>query len=857
MNFLENKMKNNKTRSGIFFLIAILSVAEVLLSVKTADAATVSTPYAWVPNVSGGTVSKIDTANGSVSTGITVNSGPQSVAVDTSGFVWVANFNSDNVSKISASTGSVVATIAVGSHPQGVALDSSGYVWVTNYGNDNVSKIDPSSDSVLKTVGVGIHPSLIAADSSGHIWVTNGGGNSVSKINVSTDTVEATIPVGTAPKGIAVDLSGFVWVANTVGNMTKINPSTDSESTTVNAGGGSYGVTVDANGYVWATDYGSNNVAKIDPSTNSVIATVGSFHGPAGIAADVSGNVWVVNSGNNTVSKVDGTTNAILSTVNVGNTPFGWGDFTGFAYQHIVRGLPLWINAPTVTLSSAGSVGVDAATLNGNVTGDGNDTGNVDVVVYWGATDGGTTPSSWGQSVDLGTQGVAAFAKGLTGLNPGTKYYFSASVTNSVGTSWPGASLDFTTGLPTLTGSPAIASGTPVFGTELTVGTGTLSPSTDLTYTWYRSADRTYDAGDTNLGSGTTYVPAADDIGSYLIVVVSSADATGMGYAATDGRVENAGDSASVGTDNGNATLVAPDGFASGNLTLHIAKLDVSTAPAPPSGDALVGDNFFRLTATDETGNIVDAFDKPIAFTVSYGPNIGSRYVESTLAVYKNDNGSWIRKDCSLDADADTLTCDLSSFSDYAVFGEPVPDGSKGDGDGAEKARIDSWKAYAYENTNGAACSDRLRLTIEGRHFAKGAEVRIGNRKADDVDRKNSHEITAGFCMDDLLAVKTDLKRKIRVINPDAEEEESDRKIDLDGSDIRFTETGLDPDDSHGVMNIQKTLVRLGYLDFRYATGFYGPITAEAVGRFQTDNGLERVGAVGPLTRAKLAEKTR
>ncbi len=81
--------------------------------------------------------------------------------------------------------------------------------------------------------------------------------------------------------------------------------------------------------------------------------------------------------------------------------------------------------------------------------------------------------------------------------------------------------------LAPLTGSLSITAGTPpTFGTELTVDSGTLSPSTNLTYTWYRSVDSS-PGDDTLLGTGTTYTPVEADVANYLIIVATSTDSTG------------------------------------------------------------------------------------------------------------------------------------------------------------------------------------------------------------------------------------------------------------------------------------------------------------------------------------------
>ena len=65
-------------------------------------------------------------------------------------------------------------------------------------------------------------------------------------------------------------------------------------------------------------------------------------------------------------------------------------------------------------------------------------------------------------------------------------------------------------------------------------------------------------------------------------------------------------------------------------------------------------------------------------------------------------------------------------------------------------------------------------------------------------------------------------------------------------------EMGAESDD---VALLQTALEQLGYTDF--VTGYYGPITSDAVARFQEDNGIDVTGAYGPITRMALASLTR
>lgn len=81
-----------------------------------------------------------------------------------------------------------------------------------------------------------------------------------------------------------------------------------------------------------------------------------------------------------------------------------------------------------------------------------------------------------------------------------------------------------------VSGQPTITAGAPpIVGRQLTAGPGTLHVTTNLTYKWYRSADNQR-GSDTLVQTGISYTPVEADIGNYLIVEVTSADATGAWY---------------------------------------------------------------------------------------------------------------------------------------------------------------------------------------------------------------------------------------------------------------------------------------------------------------------------------------
>ena len=85
------------------------------------------------------------------------------------------------------------------------------------------------------------------------------------------------------------------------------------------------------------------------------------------------------------------------------------------------------------------SVGAVSASLTG-LTG-----GTAAVTVYWGDTDGGTTPGNWAHSLSLGVLGEGAFSTNLSGLTLDTTCYYTCYASNGVGTAWAPSSTNFHT----------------------------------------------------------------------------------------------------------------------------------------------------------------------------------------------------------------------------------------------------------------------------------------------------------------------------------------------------------------------------------------------------------------------------
>jgi hypothetical protein len=105
-------------------------------------------------------------------------------------------------------------------------------------------------------------------------------------------------------------------------------------------------------------------------------------------------------------------------------------------------------SAPSIINLPAADVGAYSARLFGQVTDTGNDTPLV--TLYYGTTNGGTTPGAWDHSVNVGVQG-GTFSSLVTDLDPEQTYYFTARARNAIGDTWAAPARTFaTTAAPSL-----------------------------------------------------------------------------------------------------------------------------------------------------------------------------------------------------------------------------------------------------------------------------------------------------------------------------------------------------------------------------------------------------------------------
>ena len=128
-------------------------------------------------------------------------------------------------------------------------------------------------------------------------------------------------------------------------------------------------------------------------------------------------------------------------------------------------------DSPLVENRPASAVAANLATLNGYLSATGMP--ETAVAVYWGTLDGGADAGAWANTNWFAAPAAAgAFSTDLTGLTPGTAYYYRFAATNASGAVWAAASETLLTASVTLQDTDATAAEVPAETGTITVSRG-------------------------------------------------------------------------------------------------------------------------------------------------------------------------------------------------------------------------------------------------------------------------------------------------------------------------------------------------------------------------------------------------
>jgi len=267
---------------------------------------------------------------------------PGGVAVDSSGNLFIADTGSGLIRKVAAGGSRVTivagsgstgfngdggpATSATLSGPEGVAVDTSGNIFIADTFNNVIRKVAGGTISTVagnNTQGFSgdkgpatsaqlDNPTGIFVDASGNLYIADRGNNRVRMVSAggTITTIAGNATAGSlgdngpatsaelySPSGVAVDASGNIYIAATYNN--RIREISGGIITTV-AGNGAR---------TFAGDGG--------PPTSAAL------YYPGGVALDASGDIFIADSGNNRIREVSASTMPAPSIGSGGIVPVG------------------------------------------------------------------------------------------------------------------------------------------------------------------------------------------------------------------------------------------------------------------------------------------------------------------------------------------------------------------------------------------------------------------------------------------------------------------------------------------------------------------------------------------------------
>jgi streptogramin lyase len=263
-------------------------------------------------------------------------------------------------------------TVDVGgmdSVPRAVAVAADGTVWVGLHGESRVVQLDPKDGRELASVTVpGLRPYGAAIDGNGTLWLTAVATGQIVSVDTRTRTAGKAV---TAPSvesgcpssyGVAIDYKDRVWIAGlTCPHAFRYDPTAGSWMVVeLPDSGVTRGITADDQGRVFVA--ASWAFLNFDPSPDEGLFVESSppltrltrFRaddggdlrvwgtaldplpggGAIGVGLDDQARAWLVNQDSGSATRVDTDTGEVKH-YEVGNFPYTYSDFTGFALRRI------------------------------------------------------------------------------------------------------------------------------------------------------------------------------------------------------------------------------------------------------------------------------------------------------------------------------------------------------------------------------------------------------------------------------------------------------------------------------------------------------------------------------------------
>lgn len=205
---------------------------------------------------------------------------------------------------------------------------------------------------------------------------------------------------------------------------------------------------------------------------------------------------------------------------------------------------------------------------------------------------------------------------------------------------------------------------------------------------------------------------SADGAGNYatstkntFLTTGCAGDALPSTLASTTVTVSSAATSTS--SDTGRMLIVAtPANFTatSSSVVIQIKGMDSGTVLGsigkPSSSLSSAASIVFDVTALIDNVTVLDSFDHPVTITYTYTNEDMDEIDERSLTMYHYANSVWSElDDCSVDAAANTVTCNAPHFSIFAIFGSESASASDSSGSGGAAPWCSSPTAPGWDSS--------------------------------------------------------------------------------------------------------------------------------------------------------------
>ena len=248
--------------------------------------------------------------------------------------------------------------------PRALAVAANGNVWVGLYGESRVLELDPVTGKTLRSVPLpGFKPYGAAIDGRGGLWVTQSLSGQILRIDTESGAAgqafTAPSPGSGCPSsyGLAVDSRDRIWLAGfTCPFAFRFDQDANAWlSVALPDSGVTRGIAADDRGLIYLAsshewlrvnlESSFDFVEASDPITRlSVLSDEGSMvrvldlrgRGAIGVGLDSERRAWLVNQDTGTATRVDlSTEEPDVKQFAVGELPYTYSDFTGFALRRI------------------------------------------------------------------------------------------------------------------------------------------------------------------------------------------------------------------------------------------------------------------------------------------------------------------------------------------------------------------------------------------------------------------------------------------------------------------------------------------------------------------------------------------